>query len=101
MYFILFIYLSFIFKGESRNSYEGAVGVAHNFIQSFLNNCSHKKYENDYRPILQNLVEDLLLTLNMPEWPASEILLSIICRNLAKIVMSDEKDTTESLKFLR
>jgi hypothetical protein len=73
--------------------------VAHNFIQSFLNNCSSKKLESDYRPILQNLVEDLLVTLNLPEWPASEILLSIICRNLARIVLSEEAN--ESLKQLR
>jgi hypothetical protein len=36
-------------------------------------NMDRKSKENDYRQILQNLVEDLLITLNLPEWPASEV----------------------------
>lgn len=75
--------------------------VANGFIQSFLKNCTNRNRENDYRPILQNLVEDLLTTLNMPEWPSSEILLSILCRNLARIVSEEQNEANDVLRMLR
>lgn len=36
------------------------------------------KGEDDYRMIFENFVNDLLLTVNKPEWPAAEVMLSLL-----------------------
>ena len=43
--------------------------------------CSTKGDE-DYRPLFENFVQDLLSTVNKPEWPAAELLLSLLGRLL-------------------
>jgi len=72
------------------NSYAASIHCASRFIKSFMSNCSNKNKENDYRPILQNLVQDLLTTLNQPEWPASSVILQILSRYLAQNVSSSD-----------
>uniref|UniRef100_A0A8C1KPT1 Nipped-B protein n=1 Tax=Cyprinus carpio TaxID=7962 RepID=A0A8C1KPT1_CYPCA len=44
--------------------------------------CGSKQGEEDYRPLFENFVQDLLSTVNKPEWPASELLLSLLGRLL-------------------
>ena len=43
--------------------------------------CSTKGDE-DYRPLFENFVYDLLSTANKPDWPAAELLLSLLGRLL-------------------
>ena len=43
------------------------------------------KGEEDYRPLFENFVYDLLSTVNKPEWPAAELLLSL----LGNLLVSD------------
>lgn len=64
------------------NRYETARGTAHNFLTVFLGKCSSKGEEVDYRPLFENFVQDLLMTVNKPEWPAAEMLLSLLGRLL-------------------
>lgn len=40
--------------------------------------CCGGKEEDDFRPLFDNFVHDLLTTLNLPEWPASEVLLTLL-----------------------
>lgn len=40
--------------------------------------CCSGKDEDDFRPLFENFVQDLLTTLNLPEWPASEVLLTLL-----------------------
>ena len=40
--------------------------------------CCSSKDEDDFRPLFDNFVQDLLTTLNLPEWPASELLLTLL-----------------------
>lgn len=47
----------------------------------FLSRCTVKG-EEDYRPLFENFVQDLLSTVNKPEWPSSELLLSLLGRIL-------------------
>ena len=42
------------------------------------------KGEEDYRPLFENFVQDLLSTVNKPEWPSSELLLSLLGRILVR-----------------
>lgn len=42
------------------------------------NRCCGGKDEEDFRPLFENFVQDLLSTLNLPEWPSSEVLLTLL-----------------------
>ncbi|KAJ8401576.1 hypothetical protein AAFF_G00378930 [Aldrovandia affinis] len=64
------------------NSYETAMRAAQNFLSVFLKKCGSKQGEEDYRPLFENFVQDLLSTVNKPEWPAAELLLSLLGRLL-------------------
>ncbi|KAM3850156.1 nipped-B-like protein B, partial [Diretmus argenteus] len=64
------------------NSYETAMRTAQNFLSVFLKKCGSKQGEEDYRPLFENFVQDLLSTVNKPEWPAAELLLSLLSRLL-------------------
>ncbi|XP_062237835.1 nipped-B-like protein A isoform X3 [Platichthys flesus] len=63
-------------------SYETAMRTAQNFLSVFLKKCGSKQGEEDYRPLFENFVQDLLSTVNRPEWPAAELLLSLLGRLL-------------------
>ncbi|CAG0918991.1 unnamed protein product [Notodromas monacha] len=58
--------------------YEKARQTAANFLTVFLSKCTSKGEEGDYRPLFENFVQDLLATVNKPDWPASEFLLSLL-----------------------
>ncbi|XP_029371793.1 nipped-B-like protein A isoform X2 [Echeneis naucrates] len=64
------------------NSYETAMRTAQNFLSVFLKKCGSKQGEDDYRPLFENFVHDLLSTINKPEWPGAELLLSLLGRLL-------------------
>ncbi|XP_065558783.1 nipped-B-like protein B isoform X2 [Artemia franciscana] len=57
---------------------EMAIATAANFLSAFLGKCASKGEEIDYRPLFENFVQDLLVTVNKPEWPSSELLLSLL-----------------------
>lgn len=58
--------------------YRAAKTTASNFLYAFLGKCSSKQEEIDYRPVFENFVQDLLTTVNRPEWPAAELMLSVL-----------------------
>lgn len=55
------------------------------FHYLFSNRCGSKQGEEDYRPLFENFVQDLLSTVNKPEWPAAELLLSLLGRLLVRV----------------
>lgn len=57
----------------------------HLFHYLSLNRCGSKQGEEDYRPLFENFVQDLLSTVNKPEWPAAELLLSLLGRLLVRV----------------
>ncbi|XP_072030780.1 nipped-B-like protein A isoform X2 [Amphiura filiformis] len=67
------------------NAYETAVRTGQNFLSVFLKKCVSKE-EEDYRPLFENFIQDLLTSVNKPEWPAAELLLSLLGRLLVGIV---------------
>ncbi|CAE1178724.1 SCC2 [Acanthosepion pharaonis] len=88
-------------KGKTDNdvlivtSYETAMRTGYNFLSVFLKKCTAKG-EDDYRPLFENFVQDLLSTVNKPEWPASELLLSLLGRILVQ--QFSNKSTDMSLR---
>lgn len=61
-----------------REKYDTAVSIGGNFLSTFLNKCRSRSGETDFRPIFENFIHDLLTTVNKPEWPAAELLLSLL-----------------------
>ncbi|KAF6022867.1 NIPBL [Bugula neritina] len=53
------------------------------FIYFHLDVCALRG-EEDYRPLFDNFVNDLLVTANKPEWPAAELMLSLLGRLLVQ-----------------
>lgn len=51
--------------------------VLHCYYDVCLCRCTSKG-EEDYRPLFENFVYDLLSTVNKPDWPASELILSLL-----------------------
>eukprot|EP00794_Sanderia_malayensis_P008158 gene8158-9031_t len=78
-------------------SYEDSLRAAQNFIATFLKKCSTaSKDENDFRPLFENFLHDLLTTMNKPEWPAAEVLLTLLGKLL--IVTFNNKSNEMSLR---
>ncbi|XP_071439398.1 nipped-B-like protein [Hetaerina americana] len=74
------------------NKYETAMRTAANFLSVFLVKCGSKNEEIDYRPLFENFVQDLLTTVNKPEWPATELLLSVLGTLLVKNFINKSTD---------
>ena len=64
------------------DKYQAATATAYQFLTVFLKKCGSKNEDIDYRPLFENFVQDLLTTVNIPEWPAAELLLSLLGRVL-------------------
>ena len=63
-------------------TYSSAQNLAFKFLTLFFRSCGTKQGEDDYRIVFENFLADLLVTANRPEWPASEILLTLLSRIL-------------------
>jgi len=79
------------------NKYESAMATAVQFLTVFLKKCGSKQEDIDYRPLFENFLQDLLTTVNTPQWPAAELLLSL----LGKLLVSKfaNKGTEVSLRI--
>merc|ERR1711971_75293 len=79
------------------NLYESAMATAVQFLTVFLKKGGSKSEDVDYRPLFENFLQDLLTTVNTPEWPAAELLLSL----LGKLLVSKfaNKGTEVSLRI--
>ncbi|XP_014208560.1 nipped-B-like protein [Copidosoma floridanum] len=72
--------------------YDAAQRLAGNFLTAFLNKCGSKGEEIDYRPLFENFVQDLLATVNKPEWPAAELMLSLLGKLLVQHFTTKNSD---------
>lgn len=81
-----------------RDKYDTAISIGGNFLTTFLNKCKSRSGETDFRPLFENFIHDLLTTVNKPEWPASELLLSLLGTLLVKY-MSD-KNIDQSIRVV-
>lgn len=83
--------------------YKTATSIGGNFIQTFLNKCKSRGTETDFRPLFENFIHDLLTTVNKPEWPASELLLTLLGTVLVKYMFDksvDQSIRVVSLEYL-
>ncbi|XP_070855424.1 nipped-B protein isoform X4 [Drosophila suzukii] len=78
--------------------YDVAVSIGGNFLTTFLNKCKSRSNETDFRPLFENFIHDLLATVNKPEWPASELLLSLLGTMLVRYV--SDKGIEQSIRLV-
>ncbi|XP_033150568.1 nipped-B protein isoform X2 [Drosophila busckii] len=78
--------------------YDVAVSIGGNFLTTFLNKCKSRTNETDFRPLFENFIHDLLATVNKPEWPASELLLSLLGTMLVRYV--SDKGIEQSIRLV-
>ncbi|KAH8252070.1 hypothetical protein KR032_009299, partial [Drosophila birchii] len=78
--------------------YDVAVSIGGNFLTTFLNKCKSRSNETDFRPLFENFIHDLLATANKPEWPASELLLSLLGTMLVRYV--SDKSIEQSIRLV-
>lgn len=95
-------------KGTSRlnSGLRDCETVSDFFVNHLLTRCSKKGEDggaSEFRPILNNFIEDLLIVLLAPEYPAAEmILLSIansMYRDIIKMTSKSAKETTTTTYF--
>ena len=60
------------------NSFEDSSQTAKKFLSMFFSKCKAKQVDSDFRPIFENFIQDLLTTVNKPEWPVSETILNLL-----------------------
>ncbi|XP_055327158.1 nipped-B-like protein A [Paramacrobiotus metropolitanus] len=75
-------------------SYDESVRCAKQILSTFFMKCAAKGDE-DYRPLLENFINDLLTIVNKPEWPAAETMLSV----MGFILMQKFNDKTLDANF--
>ncbi|XP_067623755.1 nipped-B protein isoform X2 [Eurosta solidaginis] len=78
--------------------YDVAISIGGNFLTTFLNKCKSRSNEIDFRPIFENFIYDLLATVNKPEWPSSELLLSLLGTMLVRYV--SDKSIEQSIRLV-
>jgi len=91
-------------NSESREQTSGLAqcqSVCDVFVAHLLRKCAKKGEDggaSEFRPILANLIDDLLLILLVPEYPAAEMLLTSIangiCRELLQLSQAKTVETT-------
>lgn len=85
------------------SKYETAFSIGGNFLTTFLDKCKSRSGDTDFRPLFENFVYDLLATVNKPEWPASEMLLSLLGTLLVKYMSNKSMEQSirvSSLEYL-
>lgn len=78
--------------------YDTALSIGGNFLTTCLNKCKSRSGEIDFRPIFENIIYDLLTTVNRPEWPASELLLSLLGTMLVKYM--EDKNIDQAIRVV-
>lgn len=84
-------------------SYEQSTETAKKFLTIFFSKCKVKQADFDFRPIFENFIQDLLITVNKPEWPVSEVLLNLLGLILVSQIQNEQSDVqsrVNSLEYL-
>jgi cohesin loading factor subunit SCC2 len=85
------------------NTYEESIQTAKKFLSLFFAKCKTKQSDSDFRPIFENFIQDLLTTVNKPEWPVSESILNLVGIILVNQIQNEQNDVgsrVNSLEYL-
>ena len=67
---------------SAATNYALSTGAVNILKQLLIGWQSARAQEIDIKAMLQNTVQDLLTTLNMPEWPVASVILQSLCAQL-------------------
>jgi cohesin loading factor subunit SCC2 len=84
-------------------TYENSSQTAKKFLSVFFSKCKTKQADSDFRPIFENFIQDLLITVNKPEWPVSELILNLLGIILCNQIQNEQNDVgsrVNSLEYL-
>jgi cohesin loading factor subunit SCC2 len=82
-------------------SFTTASTAAKTFLSTFMKKCcAGGKDDDDFKPLFEGFIQDLLITLHLPEWPAAELLLMLLGGLLTQSFMNKSNDTQVRLLSL-
>ena len=90
-------------ENQILSSLEFSHQISKLFLTIFLDKISGRKEEVDYRPLFENFIQDLLSTVNKPEWPAAGEMLTVLGKMLVRNFLNRKVDIslrTASLEYL-
>ena len=82
------------------NTYDESTETAKKFLSVFFSKCKTKQADCDFRPIFENFIQDLLTTVNKPEWPVSEIILNLLGIILVSQIQNEQNDVSSRVNSL-
>ncbi|RHY34074.1 hypothetical protein DYB32_001167 [Aphanomyces invadans] len=65
-------------------------------VHSFVQKCMKKEESNDCRQTFENFVDDLLVMLTSPEWPAVQLILESLSGGLTSLMAQQKANKLES-----
>ncbi|KAK4337295.1 hypothetical protein RND71_044120 [Anisodus tanguticus] len=79
---------------ELRSQYDDALKISYTFLNSFLKKCvgSSASSESDFRVLFEDLVNDLMIVLHKPNWPAAQL----ISQTLIKLLINNVSGNTST-----
>jgi cohesin loading factor subunit SCC2 len=81
-------------------SYESSSKTAKKFLSLFFAKCKTKQQDFDFRPLFENFIQDLLTTVNKPEWPVSESILNMLGLILVNQIQNSDSDVSSRVNSL-
>lgn len=82
------------------NAYEESNQTAKKFLSVFFSKCKTKQADFDFRPLFENFIQDLLITVNKPEWPVAEVILNLLGIILVNQIQNDQSDVSSRVNSL-
>lgn len=75
---------------DLRLKYDDALKISFTFLNSFLKKCvgASASSESDFRVLFEDLVNDLMVVLHKPNWPAAQLISQTLIKLLIKNVSS-------------
>ena len=79
---------------DLRSQYDDALKISYTFLNSFLTKCigASASSESDFRVLFEDLVNDLMVVLHKPNWPAAQLitqtLVKLLINNVSGIVVA-------------
>ena len=82
------------------NTYESSCQTAKKFLSLFFSKCKTKQTDFDFRPLFESFIQDLLITVNKPEWPVTETILNLLGIILVSQIQNDQSDVSSRVNSL-
>ncbi len=82
------------------NTFESSCQTAKKFLSMFFSKCKTKQADFDFRPLFENFIQDMLVTVNKPEWPVAETVLNLLGIILVSQIQNDQSDVSSRVNSL-